>query len=76
MMRIGIIGTGIVGGYFGGRLAHGGEDVAFVGRGTSVRAIRDHGLRVEDVAGTFDVRPALATEDPRASAVSMSCCWL
>lgn len=30
-MRIAVVGVGVVGGYFGGHLAHAGEDVVFVG---------------------------------------------
>jgi 2-dehydropantoate 2-reductase len=46
-MRIGIMGSGGVGGYFGARLAHGGADVRFVARGEHLRAMRDGGLRIE-----------------------------
>ncbi len=63
-MRIVILGTGGIGGYFGGRLAQAGEDVTFVARGEHLRAIREHGLRVESVKGDFTIRPANATDDP------------
>jgi ketopantoate reductase len=33
-MRIAIFGTGGAGGYFGAQLAHAGEDVVFIARGT------------------------------------------
>ena len=36
-MRIAVMGTGGVGGYFGARLARGGHDVAFVARGAAAR---------------------------------------
>jgi ketopantoate reductase len=39
-MRIAIIGSGGVGGYFGGRLAQAGEDVVFVARGDHLQALR------------------------------------
>ena len=45
-MRITIVGTGGVGGYFGARLAQGGCDVGFVARGVHLAALREHGLRV------------------------------
>jgi choline dehydrogenase-like flavoprotein len=32
-MRITVVGTGAVGGYFGARLARAGEDVVFLARG-------------------------------------------
>lgn len=62
-MRIAIFGTGGVGGYFGGRLAHGGEDVTFIARGDHLRAIQTSGLRVDSLNGDFVVNPAKATDD-------------
>ena len=38
-MRIAIIGAGGVGGYFGGKLAHGGLDVVFIVRGATLESI-------------------------------------
>lgn len=43
-VRIGIIGTGGVGGYFGARLAAAGENVTFLARGKNLEALRQHGL--------------------------------
>jgi 2-dehydropantoate 2-reductase len=63
-MRIAVMGTGGVGGYFGGLLAQAGEDVTFIARGEHLRAIQADGLRVESVHGDFTVRPAQATDDP------------
>lgn len=63
-MRIAILGTGGVGGYYGGLLAQAGHDVAFIARGKHLEAIQEHGLRVESVHGDFEVCPALATDDP------------
>jgi len=64
VMKIAIVGTGGVGGYFGGLLARGGHDVAFLARGTHLRAIRARGLRVDAVDGSFTIAPANATDDP------------
>jgi 2-dehydropantoate 2-reductase len=63
-MRIAVFGTGAVGGYFGGRLAQAGEKVVFIARGEQLRALRDHGLRVDSPKGDFAVRPVQATDDP------------
>ncbi|GAB2774676.1 2-dehydropantoate 2-reductase [Terrabacter koreensis] len=63
-MRIAVLGTGGIGGYFGGRLAASGHDVTFVARGAHLEAIRDRGLQVASVAGDFTVHPASATDDP------------
>ena len=46
-MRIAVMGSGGVGGYFGGRLAHGGADVNFVARGKHLEAMRRDGLRID-----------------------------
>ena len=50
-MKVAMIGAGGVGGYFGGRLAAAGTDVAFVARGAHGAAIRANGLRIESAAG-------------------------
>lgn len=63
-MKIAVIGAGGVGGYFGGRLAAAGEDVTFLCRGTHLRSLREHGLRVESIKGDFTVRPVKATDQP------------
>ena len=63
-MRIAVFGAGGVGGYFGGRLAQAGNEVAFVARGAHLRAMRERGLAVESPAGDFVVDPARATDRP------------
>ena len=63
-MRIAIVGTGGVGGYFGGRLAQAGEEVVFIARGEHLRAIQTQGLRVDSVLGDFSIKPAQASDDP------------
>jgi 2-dehydropantoate 2-reductase len=63
-MRIAIFGTGGVGGYFGGLLAHGGHEVIFIARGENLRALRAHGLQVKSVNGDFTIQPARATDEP------------
>jgi 2-dehydropantoate 2-reductase len=63
-MRIGVFGTGAVGGYFGGRLAEAGEDVVFIARGAHLAAIVEQGLRVVSIQGDFTIQPAHAMERP------------
>jgi len=63
-MKFLIYGTGGVGGYFGGRLAEAGHEVTFVARGAHLAAIKEHGLRVESVAGDFTIQPVQATDNP------------
>jgi 2-dehydropantoate 2-reductase len=62
-MRIAVVGTGGVGGYFGGRLAQAGEDVVFIARGATLSALRESGLEVESADGNFTIQPAQATDD-------------
>jgi len=63
-MRIAVMGTGGVGGYFGARLAQGGHDVAFVARGRQLEALRAGGLRVESPLGDMRLPDVQATNDP------------
>jgi 2-dehydropantoate 2-reductase len=65
-MRVAVVGAGGVGGYFGGKLAHGGSDVVFVVRGATLAALRTHGLRVESIKGDFALDQVQATDDPGA----------
>jgi 2-dehydropantoate 2-reductase len=63
-MRLAILGSGGVGGYYGARLARAGHDVTFIARGAHLAAIRERGLEVRSPAlGDFIVR-APAEEDP------------
>jgi len=52
-MRITVVGAGGVGGYFGGRLAMAGQEVAFLARGPHLAAIRQRGLQVRSAKGDF-----------------------
>jgi 2-dehydropantoate 2-reductase len=62
-MRIAIVGSGGVGGYFGAKLALGGNDVTFIARGEHLKAIKINGLRVKGVSGDFLVQPVKATDN-------------
>jgi 2-dehydropantoate 2-reductase len=63
-VRIAVMGTGGVGGYFGARLARGGNEVAFVARGRQLAALRAHGLRVESPLGDMHLPQVEATDNP------------
>lgn len=65
-MRITIVGTGGMGGYFGARLAQGGCDVGFVARGAHLAALREHGLRVESQLGGIHLPKVRVSDDPVA----------
>jgi 2-dehydropantoate 2-reductase len=74
-MRITVIGSGGVGGYFGGLLAMAGHDVTFVARGEHGRALRNSGLRVQSVHGNFSL-PVQSVESAAkaGSADVVLCC--
>ena len=62
-MKAAVIGTGGVGGYFGGLLARADHEVTFIARGAHLEAIKQNGLRVESqLDGAFTVSGA-ATDD-------------
>jgi len=64
-MRIAMMGSGGVGGYFGGRLAANGVDVTFIARGRHLEQIQSHGLRIDSRdLGDALIYPAQATDDP------------
>lgn len=63
-MRFAIFGVGAIGGYFGGRLAQAGEEVAFIARGEHLEALRAKGLRVDSINGDFVLPAVTATDDP------------
>lgn len=63
-MRIAIVGSGGLGGYYGGLLARTGHEVTFIAMGAHLAALREKGLQVISVHGDFHVAPVRATADP------------
>ena len=67
-MRIGIVGIGGVGGYFGGKLARkygqsGKHDIIFVARGEHLKAIQKNGLQLFTREGDYIAKPTIATDN-------------
>jgi len=54
-MRIAVIGSGAIGNLVAAYLKLKGEDVFLVGRPDSVKAIKEHGIKVAGVRGSFTV---------------------
>ena len=52
-MKVLIMGTGGIGGYYGARLAQAGAEVFFIARGAHLKAIQEKGLFVKSVLGDF-----------------------
>jgi 2-dehydropantoate 2-reductase len=63
-MKIGIVGVGGLGGYYGGLLAQAGHTVGFIARGAQLAALTQSGLRVQSIHGDFTVAPVTATDRP------------
>jgi 2-dehydropantoate 2-reductase len=63
-MRIAVVGAGGVGGYFGAKLAHAGEQVTFIARGATLDALRRNGIRVDSILGDFALERVNAIDDP------------
>ncbi len=67
-MKIAVMGTGGVGGYFGAKLAQSNE-VKFVARGAHLAAIEANGLKVRSPLGDIHLTDVQATADPSAVGV-------
>jgi 2-dehydropantoate 2-reductase len=63
-MKIVMMATGGVGGYYGARLADAGEDVHFIARGAHLAALRANGLKLISANGDIRLRSIQATDDP------------
>jgi 2-dehydropantoate 2-reductase len=67
-VRIGIIGIGGVGGYFGGKLAReygqsGNHKIIFIARGEHLQEIQKNGLQLFTREGDYIAKPTLATDN-------------
>jgi len=62
-MKIVMMGSGGVGGYYGARLQQAGHEVAFVARGTHAEAMRKNGLRIRSELGDAQLSVRVL-EDP------------
>ena len=70
-MKIVMMGSGGVGGFFGGRLARAGFDVSFVARGAHLAAMRENGLAIESaVHGDIVIPDVRVTDDPASLGVA------
>jgi 2-dehydropantoate 2-reductase len=69
-MKIAIMGSGGVGGYFGARLASGGADVHFVARGAHLEAMRARGLTIEGGPSPLHLADVRATDAPASLGIA------
>jgi 2-dehydropantoate 2-reductase len=71
-MRIAILGSGAVGGYYGAKLARAGHDVTFIARGAHLAAIRQHGLEIRSpMLGDFTVHASAEADTARVGVVDL-----
>lgn len=63
-MRYGVIGTGAIGGYYGAKLAQGGQEVHFLFH-SDYDYVREHGLRVNSGDGGFHLDHVNVYQDVR-----------
>ena len=62
-MKIAIMGSGGIGGYYGAMLQNGGADVTFIARGAQLAALRQSGIAIEGVK-PVQLPKVKATDDP------------
>jgi 2-dehydropantoate 2-reductase len=63
VLKIAIMGSGAIGGYYGARLQAGGNDVTFIARGESLKAMREKGVALEGDRA-IHLPKVKATDDP------------
>jgi 2-dehydropantoate 2-reductase len=63
-MRILIMGSGGIGGYYGARLTEAGNDVVFVARGAHLEALQQKGLLLREYDGSERLIPVKAVRYP------------
>ncbi len=62
-MKIAIMGSGGIGGYYGARLQAGGSDVTFIARGEQLAALKQNGIALEGER-PLQLPSVKATDDP------------
>ena len=68
-MRIGVMGSGAVGGYFGAKLASAGHELVFVARGKHLEAMRRNGMRIASASDELRVADATYAGTPAEAGV-------
>jgi len=67
IMRVAVMGTGAVGGYFGARLAASGVSVTFIARGEHLKVMQRNGLRIKSIQEDLEVHgDFVSSSDPVA----------
>ncbi|MGX6441682.1 ketopantoate reductase family protein [Neobacillus sp. K501] len=70
-MKIGIVGTGAVGGYYGGHLVKAGNHVVFFARGGNLSYFQENGLTIESEVEHFHVQSTFTDDYQLFSTVDL-----
>lgn len=62
-MKISIIGAGAVGGFLGGKFALAQQDITFIARGQTLKALQQNGLSIQSFAGDYSIPSPIVTSD-------------
>jgi 2-dehydropantoate 2-reductase len=71
-MKIVMMGSGGVGGYYGARLQQAGHEVAFVARGAHAEAMRKNGLRIRSELGDAHLTVRVLEDPAQAGAADLA----
>jgi len=63
-MRLAVLGSGGIGGYYGALLTKGGHDIAFIARGAHLEALQQRGLTVRTPGGESTIRVTAVADCP------------
>lgn len=70
-MKVAVVGSGAVGGYYGARMARAHHDVSFIARGAHLQAMRERGLSIRSPLGDFTVRAPAENDAVRIGPVDL-----
>jgi 2-dehydropantoate 2-reductase len=71
-MKIAMLGSGAVGGYYGARLSRAGHDVTLIARGAHLSAIRERGIEIRSPAlGDLIAHPRAEEDTSRVGVVDL-----
>ncbi|HWL29797.1 MAG TPA: 2-dehydropantoate 2-reductase [Burkholderiaceae bacterium] len=62
-MRVVVVGSGGVGGFYGLKLVRAGHDVTFIARGAHLKAMRESGLHIENETGIVESLSSVKVTD-------------
>lgn len=73
-MKYAIIGTGAIGGFYGAKLAHSGQEVHFLFH-KDYDYVKQHGLQVDSCDGSFHLDSVNAYKIPPTCRSATWCWW-